>query len=111
MKLIFGFITTFIAFSSFAETLNCEINLNSESILTTKIQTAPKQKVSIGTRHGISAYVTEKAPSKFLVEAFISSEDLRIYAEGGIKETGENVTASLWSRDQLVDVQCVKFQR
>ena len=109
MKLILG--TLLFAFSliSNANTLTCQISLNNEQVFKTKVQTQLNQKTLIGSSQGITAYVSEKPGSVYLVEAFLQNQEVRIYAQGNLNNSGENVVASLWSRDSLVDVSCEKM--
>ena len=106
MKLIFGTLILAFSLSVNANSLSCQILLNNEQVLVTKVHTELNQKISIGRTNGITAYVSEKPNSTYLVEAFLAEEDLRIYAQGNLRNKGESVIASAWGRSSLVDVSC-----
>lgn len=91
-----------------AANLLCQISRNTSVVFSTKAQSHLDEKVFLGRSQGVSAYVTEKSDSSFLVEAYLENEDVRIYAQGPLKNPGEKVIASLWGRESLVDITCGK---
>lgn len=93
---------------SFAEVLDCQIALNLTPVLKQKVTLEGTEKVLIGSNSGISAYVTAKENNQFLVEAFLEDVEMRMYGEGKILQAGDSVSASLWSRNSLIDIKCQK---
>lgn len=92
-----------------ATPLQCKISLNLKQVHSQTVESRLADKIPIGHSQGISAYVTEKAESSFLVEAFLEEEQVRIYGQGPLKNSGETVSASFWSRNTLADISCTKL--
>ena len=107
---LFSFVALFLTtpLLSHAASLECQISVNGEKVLSAPVQTLALQKISIGRIDGISAYVTEKTDSIFLVEAFLASQEARIYAEGSLKNTGESLAATFWGRQSWTEITCRK---
>jgi hypothetical protein len=89
-----------------AVSLSCQISLNMQVIHQVEIQSLLNEKVAIGRKDGISAYVTEKQDHSFLIEAFLADEEARIYAQGSLNTANENLLATFWNRDHMIDVGC-----
>ena len=108
MKLQLVITLATLAFSSFASaaTLNCHIDINNDPLLQTQVETKTKTKVKTGEVDSVTAYVTEKVDGIYTLEAFLASSETRIYSEGMIKTNGDRLSASVWSRDILLDIEC-----
>jgi hypothetical protein len=96
----------FSSLRSFANTLDCEIKLNDEVKLQTRVETMLGEKTSIGKFQGLAAYVTEK-PNRFhSLEVFLPDYEARIYGEAYLKASKDRLVATLWGREMLVEVLC-----
>ena len=97
-----------VAFSSqlFSAELDCNIKLNQEIISKAKVSTVLDKRVVINSESGIFAYVTEKSSQQYVVEAYLSDYDLRIYGEGSLKDNHDRLIASAWGQTSIVDIGC-----
>ena len=102
---LFSFFSFVVSFAN-AMDLNCKILENTDVTLKNKLTSILNQKILIGRTDQVTAYVTEKANQLFIVEAFLTSYDARIYGQGVITQPSDELTASLWGRDSMVDVTC-----
>jgi hypothetical protein len=99
--LIFG-----SALTANATTLNCHVNVNNELRFQTQVQTQTKQRTYIGDTDTATAYITEKVDGVFTIEAFVADIEARIYGEGVLKSKTDRLSASLWTRTGVLDVEC-----
>jgi hypothetical protein len=107
---IFGFLfISLIGHLLYGAELKCQILLNGELAFTNVLQTHQEFKTAIGKIPAVTAYVTEKENSFFSVEAFLGSEEVRIYGEAYARTTNDRISATLWSRQNLVEVKCVRL--
>ena len=86
--------------------LDCSIQLNLDIISETRVSSVLGLQKSIDALEGISAYVTEKGNGDYIVEAYLADYELRIYAEGSLRDPKDKLVASLWGRESIVDVEC-----
>ncbi len=92
-------------FFGFAQPILCELKINSATQNTLAIESILDQKVLITKSAEVVAYLTQKQKT-FVIEAFLTQYDARIYAEGKITNLEDQLTASLWGRDILIDISC-----
>ncbi|MBC7741209.1 MAG: hypothetical protein H7061_03370 [Bdellovibrionaceae bacterium] len=107
MNFILGLIALYSATAVAAE-MTCQIKLNLEPQLSATVVTHVNKKTAIGATKGIYAYVTEKENNYFIVEAFLADYEARIYGEGFLKQTSDRLTASIWSRENQIELTCLK---
>jgi hypothetical protein len=96
----------FLCSTGFSATLECETLINLEPVVSGSVTTVKNSKLQVSHHPDAIAFVTETGPENFLVEAFLPSLQMRIYAEGALRTTNEKLTASAWSREFMVDVTC-----
>jgi hypothetical protein len=92
----------------------CQIRLNGSIALTKTIQTKFQEKTPLPPLphlRGVSAYITENSKNVFLTEIFIASNDVRIYSQGILKSPTDQLIASFWGRDLLIEVGCSLAKR
>lgn len=106
---IVSLVLTVISISAQAKNLACEIRLNDSVLTASTVQTIQGEKVSIGKLPGISAYIQEQADDVYRIEAFLPDYEARIYSQGKINASGDQLIASLWGREVLVEVQCAQM--
>lgn len=106
MKKIIGLLTFAISFNLFAAELFCDISVNLNILSETNVSTILNSKTRIDALEGITAYVTEKEKSHFIVEAYLADYDMRIFGEGTIKDSEDRLVATAWGRDSIVDIEC-----
>ena len=105
-KILFLSIMSAFTLNLYSAELDCNIQLNLTEISEARVTTLLDQKKRIDSLEGISAYVTEKANSHFVIEAYLVDYELRIYAEGSLKNSGDRLVASTWGRESIVDIEC-----
>lgn len=93
--------------TSFARPLHCEIKENGATVYTNQINSERHKRIEFGQTPSLSGYITEGDNGSFTIEAFIPNYDARVYAEGVLRVKTDKLTASLWTRQVLVDVQCL----
>lgn len=98
--------TVFLFATADAATIECETLINLESVASGSVATVKNVKLSVSAHPDVHAFVTETGSENFLVEAFLPSLQMRIYAEGSLRAKSEKLTASAWSRELMVDVVC-----
>lgn len=96
---------------SFAEaaTLECKSLVNLNVVAESNAITTLNEKIVVNKTEQVIAYVTETKPSYFVVEAFLPSLEMRIYAEGAIANENDELKTSAWARDIMIDVVCKKI--
>ena len=95
---------------SFATDLMCDVKINMELVLSQKVKPRElNEKNLIGKNESITAYITEKSTNVFVIEAFLGEYEARIYSETSLKIPGEKLTASLWGRDIILDIECTRL--
>jgi len=95
------------AMPSFANKVSCTAYSNLELEFKNQIDSRLNEKVSIGRSPSFTAYITEKDKDVFVVEAFIVAQEIRIYGEGVLKSASDHVKTSIWSREEMIDLDCM----
>ena len=106
-KIFFGLLLVSVVVR--ASTLECESLVNLDTISSDIVSTQLSSKTQISSTDEVVSYVTETKPGVFLVEAFLPSLEIRIYAEGELS-AGSELKASTWARSIMVDVVCKKLK-
>ncbi len=94
--------------SSQAATFNCQLLINGNLKQEMEVQTKLNSKIRIVSTGDVTGYLVEKDHNLFVIESFLASSEVRIYAEATLKSAGEKLTSSLWSRDLLMDLTCTE---
>lgn len=89
-------------------TLECRSLVNLNEVTSGSVATAKNVKLKVSEVPEVSAFVTETGPENFLVEAYLPTLQMRVYAEGTLHDASEKLTASAWDRSLMVDVVCKK---
>lgn len=97
---------TALSSAALAKPLHCEIKENGSLVYAGQVNTARHKKIAIGQTPELYAYVTESENASFTLEGFLVNYDARVYAEGVLKNRNDHLTASLWTRQLLIDIQC-----
>lgn len=103
---ILSFIVFAISSLARAEDFYCDMVYNAKTILNTKVKAVSHEKVIIGKSSVISAYITAEDNTLYTIEAFIPEYEVRVYGKGSAQKEGDVVSASVWGRDSIVDVNC-----
>lgn len=111
MKFAVLFLSLFCASQLWARTLRCDIRINNESVWSDTVKTLLGEKAKMTTVSGVTSYITEKPDDQFIVEAFVSQYEIRIYGQGPLKSASDQVGASLWGRDMMLDILCVPLSQ
>lgn len=90
--------------------LDCQVRINLDEVSNSVVVTSVGNKILITENSQLVSFVTETAQDVYSIEAFIPAIDARIYSEGILINTGENLTATAWARDVLADVSCKKLK-
>src|SRR4051812_5479747 len=104
MKKIIALFAFALSFNLLAADLVCDISVNLDILSETNVSTTLNTKTRIDALEGITAYVTEKEKSHFIVEAYLADYDMRIFGEGTIKDKEDRLIATAWGRDSIVDI-------
>jgi len=97
----------FVSFNVFARSLVCSAYVNLEFKFSNQVDSNLNEKISIGREPNFRAYVTQKENDIFIVEAFIVNQEVRVYGEGTLKSDTDRIKASIWSREEIIDIDCV----
>lgn len=88
-----------------AAVLNCFLRKNLSHESDVRVQTeAIGKKVFLFETDAVRSYITEKDHKIFEIEAFLKSQEMRIYSAGQINE--KPLSLSTWSRDEMLDIYC-----
>lgn len=90
-----------------AQDLVCSAYVNSELVFMNQVTPANNEKVLIGREPNFTAYITQKDNNIYILEAFIVNQETRIYSEGSLIQPESHIKLSLWSRDEIIDIDCV----
>lgn len=93
---------------TFAAVLTCEVKESDSVVVSAQVNTELGSKVKIGETASIVAFVSEKPNSTFVVEAYLRNYDARIYGQGILRNSADQVLARLWGRYALIDIQCFR---
>lgn len=104
--IILVIIVTSLSLVAAARSVHCEVQKNSQMIGEKDVQTTLQEKQLIFKDDLITAYLSEKSNERFLVEAFVPDYEIRFYGEGVLKSKDDQVIASLWGRDYLIEISC-----
>ncbi len=110
LKLTVFFLLAF-SFSAVAQNLKliCTAKHNLDNVMEKEIILAPGVKhIAIGDYQEFRFYLSDKGADIIEVQVYNGSEPSRIYATGKIKEAGDFVEASIWNRDLILDVRCMR---
>ncbi|MDO9183613.1 MAG: hypothetical protein Q7U04_14460 [Bacteriovorax sp.] len=106
MKKMFTLLTLIFSTNLYCAQINCNILLNQDSISQVKVSTIINQKISISSAEGVFAFVTETEKDHYLIEAYLSDYDLRLYVEGTLRDNNDKLSASAWGRESMVEIAC-----
>jgi len=88
-----------------AAVLNCFLKKNLSHESDVRVQTeAIGKKVFLFETDTVRSYITEKDNKNFEIEAFLKSQEMRIYSSGQIVD--KPLMLSTWSRDEMLDIYC-----
>lgn len=107
MKIYLSLLALALSFNVYSAELLCDISVNFDILSETTVSTKLNEKMPIDSVGSVSAYVTEKENNHFVIEAFLADHEIRIYGEGALREKSDKVVASSWSRDSIIDIQCI----
>lgn len=96
----------FLSFNLYSAELNCRILKNQDVVSDGDVVTLVNQQASIDSLEDVSAYITEKAGSLFMIEAYFVEHDLRVYAEGKLQSAEDKLALSTWGRSSMFDIEC-----
>lgn len=99
----------FFSLNSNAANLSCEIKLNNGKTLRTSVSTILNKKMFVGELESLRSFVTEKPNNFFSLEVFLGGYEARVYSEGFLRNIGEVLNLSYWSREVLLDLQCKRI--
>lgn len=101
------FLLSLFVNSAWSQDLQCEIVYNNQVILKNKVAlVVTNEKVSIGKSAIATAFLSVSDKNLYTIEAFLPEYEARIYGQGGLTQSSDVVTASLWGRESLVDIHC-----
>jgi len=104
--MILALASTFLGAQTYAQDLVCSAYVNSEFVFMNQITPENNAKVLIGREPNFTAYITQKDSHVYVLEAFIVNQETRIYSEGSITQPDSHIKLSLWSRDEIIDIDC-----
>ncbi len=111
MLKLFFIIAAFLPAVALSTPLRCQINLNLSPLFSGQVESQTGQKVLVAHTATIDAYVTEKENHFFIIEAFLADYEARIYGEGFIKVLGDQISASIWGRENQIEISCVQANK
>jgi len=103
-------VSTFMSTQVFAKDLVCSADVNSELVFMNQVTPEKNEKVLIGREPNFTAYITQKENNVYILEAFIVNQETRIYSEGTIVQPENHIKLSLWSREEIIDIDCTIAQ-
>lgn len=89
-----------------AESFQCEVKMNTKSVLITKVASVPGQKILIGTTQEVRAFITENPNHLFTLEVFLPSIEARAYSQATMRMVSDIINLSYWDREMLYELQC-----
>ena len=110
MKKAWIIFASLLAPNAQSATLECQSLVNLNSVGSGTVTPVKNLKLKVSEDSEVTAFVTETGPENYLVEAYLPTLQMRIYAEGSLHNTSEKLTASAWDRSLMVDVVCKKIK-
>lgn len=89
-----------------ASEFNCNIKINNEDVHNTSFEVGKGEKVQFADSPSLKFSLKSMAKNRFELEAFDLVVPSRTYAIGRLKDRGDDLTYSLWTRESLIDVKC-----
>lgn len=86
--------------------LLCDVHENLDLVMERKVSVGDRATVDVGEAGALRMKVSHRGDSNFEVEVFDPSLPARSYAEGVLREAGDRVSWSFWSRDALRTASC-----
>ncbi|NUM88948.1 MAG: hypothetical protein HUU37_07075, partial [Bdellovibrionales bacterium] len=86
--------------------LLCEVREAGDLVMERRVSVGDRATVDVGEAGALRMKVSHRGGSVFEVEVFDPSLPARSYAEGTLREMGDRVTWSFWSRDALRSAGC-----
>lgn len=96
--------------STWARPLRCQEQVSFGKPVLFEIDSISKEKVSVVKSEGHRVYLSEIDSRTFELEAFVSENEIRIYSKANLKDGGDSIELSYWSRDQLLLWSCSLMQ-
>ena len=91
---------------AFAESFQCEVKMNTKSVLITKVVSVPGQKILISTIQEVRAFITENPNHLFTLEVFLPSIEARAYSQATMRMVSDIIDLTYWDRQMLYEIQC-----
>ncbi len=89
-----------------AELLLCKVKLRTENYSEKKISTASGESTQFEDVEGYRLKLNNLGGSKFEIEVFDGNAETRSYARATLKNSANELSWSLWSRENLIESSC-----
>ncbi|GEM_PF-6758724 len=89
-----------------ASELTCNIKINSEDVHNTSFEVSEGQRIKFADSPDLKFSLKAMTKDKFELEAFDLAVPSRTYAIGRLKDRGDDLNYTLWTRDLLIEVNC-----
>lgn len=95
--------------TAFSATFECQTFLNLDPISAQVVKTEIQTKTPVDQTDVAVSFLTEKGDDSFILEVFLPYSQMRIYSEATVRELGQTIASTAWSREYMVDVICRKL--
>lgn len=89
-----------------ASEFTCNIKINNEDVHNTSFEVSEGEKFMFADSSSLKFSLKAMKKEKYELEAFDLSIPSRSYATSMVKEKGDNLSYTLWTRDSLIEVKC-----
>lgn len=108
-KVLFSVTFSLAALSiAHAETLECEVKVNTELSSRQSLKLTSGEAKAFGKLKDYAFKLNNKGDGRFELEVFDPSAPSRSYAEAKLRDAGDEVRWTLWSREILLEAACSK---
>lgn len=100
-------LASLISFASIAKAqdLFCQLKVNNDTIVDTKISTVEGKNVVIGNYQNYTISARKLGSQKFYIEVYETNVS-RTYADGVLRNEDDEIKWTLWTREILMEVSC-----
>lgn len=92
----------------YASSINCNVKKELTTISSVDISFARSIKVEIDSFDEFQFLVSKLDNDYYEIEVYDKNQPSRSYSKGKLSNSGESLNWTLWTRDYLLEVECIR---
>ncbi|PIK15137.1 MAG: hypothetical protein CES88_00060 [Halobacteriovorax sp. JY17] len=90
-----------------AREFNCNIKMNGEEVHNTSFKVSAGESIKFADSPSLKFYLKSMKDDKFELQAYDVEKASRTYAIGKVRESGDILNYTLWTRSALIESECL----